>query len=49
MPEPVEDALTDAINEVFAQSTQSETQGNAIITDVEVGDKKITLYGQMIE
>jgi hypothetical protein len=49
MPAPVEDALTDAINEVFAQSTQTETEGNAIITDVEVGDKQITFYGQMIE
>ena len=49
MPKPIEDALTDAINEVFAQSTQTETEGNAIITDVEVGDKEITFYGQMIE
>jgi hypothetical protein len=49
MPKPVEDALTDAINEVFAQSTQTETEGNAIITDVEVGNQEITFYGQMIE
>jgi hypothetical protein len=49
MPEAVEDVLTDAINEVFAESTQTETEGNAIITDVKVGDREITFYGQMIE
>ena len=49
MPDPIKDALTDAINQVFAESTQTESQGNAIITDVEVGDREITFYGQMIE
>lgn len=49
MPDPVKDALTDAINQVFAESTQTESEGNAIITDVEVGDREITFYGQMVD
>jgi hypothetical protein len=49
MPEAIEDALANLINEVLAESTQTETQGDAIITDVEVGDREVTLYCQMID
>jgi hypothetical protein len=47
VPDAVTEALTDMINETFAESTQ--TEGNAIITGVEVGDKEITFFGKVLD
>jgi hypothetical protein len=47
VPDAVIEALTDMINETFAESTQ--TEGNTIITGVEVGDKEMTFFGKVLD
>ena len=46
MPESITEAMTDALNDALTEGV-SEGEGNVLITDVQIGDKEMTIYGQM--
>jgi hypothetical protein len=46
MPGSITEAMTEAINDALRGSV-SNGEGNVLITDVQIGDKEMTIYGQM--
>jgi uncharacterized protein YpmS len=46
LPESITEAMTEALNDTLRGSV-SDSEGNVLITDVQVGDREMTIYGQM--
>jgi hypothetical protein len=45
MPESITEAMTESLNEAFDENFSGEESGY-VVTDVKVGDKEMTIYGQ---
>jgi hypothetical protein len=46
MPGFITEAMTDVLNDALAGSVSSD-ESNVLITDVQIGDREMTIYGQM--
>jgi uncharacterized protein YpmS len=46
LPESITEAMTEALNDALTEGV-SDSEGNVLITDVQIGDKEMTVYGQM--
>ncbi|MBN1810968.1 MAG: hypothetical protein JXA14_03945 [Anaerolineae bacterium] len=46
LPESVTEAMTEALNDALTEGVSND-EGNVLITDVQIGDKEMTIYGQM--
>lgn len=46
-PESLTQSMTEQINQAFAESTTSD-DGDVVITDIEIGDKELTIHGQTV-
>lgn len=46
LPESVTDAITDTLNDALSEGV-SDDEGNLLITDVQIGDREMIIFGQM--
>lgn len=47
LPESVTDAMTEALNDALTEGVPDD-EGNTLITDVQIGDREMTIFGQMV-
>ena len=47
LPESVTDAITETLNDALSEGV-SDDESNVLITDVQIGDREMTIFGQLL-